>query len=121
MHGHAARAGLPLRPRSVPAQAGQFLPALAAVGGVEQSRIFHARINRVGIGKRRLQVPDALELPRMLRAVIPLMRGQRLARLVRGVIQRSCSGALLGNRRPSGSPGFSPGWCQVFPPSSSAA
>src|SRR5947207_2935221 len=30
---------------------------------------------------RRLQVPDPLELPRVLRAVVPHVRGERLARL----------------------------------------
>ena len=46
----------------------------AAVGRAEQGGVFHAGVDRVRIGQRRLQMPDALELPGMRRAVVPLMR-----------------------------------------------
>src|SRR5207244_11121048 len=75
---HAARARLPLGTSAVAAQAWEFLPVLAAVGRAEDGGSFPAGVRRVGIGERRLQMPHALELPRMLRAVIPLMRGERL-------------------------------------------
>ena len=71
---HAARARLPARPGAVAAQAGEFLPGLPAVGRAKQRGVFHAGVNRVGIGQRRLQMPDALELPGVRRAVIPLVR-----------------------------------------------
>ena len=40
----------------------------------EDGRVFDAGVDGVGIGERRLEVPDALELPRMRRAVVPLVR-----------------------------------------------
>ena len=52
----------------------QLLPGLAAVDRLEHRGVFDAGVDRVGIGQRRLEVPDALELPRMRRAVVPLMR-----------------------------------------------
>ena len=39
-----------------------------------------------GIGERRLQMPDALEFPRVLRAVVPHVRRERLARFGRRVV-----------------------------------
>ena len=36
--------------------------------------VFHPGVDRVGIGERRFQVPDALELPGVRRAVVPLVR-----------------------------------------------
>ena len=68
-------------PGAVAAQSGQLLPVLSAIRRPEKRRVFHARIDRVRIGQRRLQMPHALELPRMLRAVVPLMRRERLAGL----------------------------------------
>ena len=53
---------------------GKLLPGLAAVGGAEHRRVLRAGIDRVGVGQRRFEMPDALELPRMLRAVVPLVR-----------------------------------------------
>ncbi len=73
---HAARARLPLRARAVAAQAGQLVPARPAVGRAEQRRVFDAGVDGVGIGERRLEVPDALELPRVRRAVVPLVRAR---------------------------------------------
>ena len=75
---HAARARLPVRTGAVAAQPGEFLPGLAAVGRAEQGGVFHSGVDRVRIGQRRLQMPDALELPGMRRAVVPLVRGSGL-------------------------------------------
>src|SRR4051794_16639416 len=55
------------------AQAGKLLPALPAVHGLEDGGVFDACIHGIRIGQRRLEMPDALELPRVRRAVIPLM------------------------------------------------
>ncbi len=81
-----ARARLPARPAAMAAQARQLVPGLAAIGGLEQRRILDAGETSVGIAQRRLQMPDALELPRMLRAVVPHVRGQRFAGLGRDVV-----------------------------------
>ena len=70
----AARARLPFRTGAVVPQAGHLLPALAAVDRVEHRRVFDAGKHRVGIGQRRLEMPDALELPGVRRAVVPLVR-----------------------------------------------
>ena len=69
MHGHAARAGLPEVSLGA-AQSRKFLPGFAAVRGFENRGVFRAGVNRVRIGERRFEMPDALELPRMLRAVV---------------------------------------------------
>ena len=71
---HPAGARLPARPRAVAAQPGEFLPRLPAVGRAEQGGVFHAGVDRVRIGQRRFQMPDPLELPRVRRAVVPLVR-----------------------------------------------
>ena len=55
------------------------MPVLPAVGRAEQGGVFDAGVDGVRIGQRRLEMPDALELPGMLRAVVPLVRGERLA------------------------------------------
>src|SRR5207253_968417 len=73
---HAARPGLPLRPGAMAAKAGQFLPVLSAIGGAKNRRVFHSCINCLWVGQRRFQMPYPLELPWMLRAVVPLMRRQ---------------------------------------------
>ncbi len=59
------------------AQAGQFLPVLAAVRRFEYRGIFDSGVNRVGIRERRLKMPHALKLPRMLRAIVELVCGER--------------------------------------------
>jgi hypothetical protein len=69
----AAGSGLPVRTGFVEAQTGEFVPTAAAVGGLEKASIFGAREDGVGVGERRLEVPDALELPWMRRAVVPLV------------------------------------------------
>ena len=58
--GRAARTA---RARSVP-------PSVDA----KQRGVLDARVDGVGIGQRRLEMPDALELPGMRRAVVPLVR-----------------------------------------------
>src|SRR5256886_1266714 len=83
---HPAGAGLPLGPRAVAAQSGELLPRLAAVARPEQPGVFHAGVRRVRIGEGGLEVPNPLELPGVLRAVVPLMRGQRLAGVRRRVV-----------------------------------
>src|SRR5207249_7654409 len=68
------RARLPLRAGIVLAEPGQFVPAFAAIFRFEQRRVFHARVNVIGVIERRFEMPDALELPRMLGAVVPHVR-----------------------------------------------
>src|SRR5258708_17242457 len=46
---HAAGAGLPLGAGAVSAQGGMLAPILAAVRGLEKSRVFHARVDDVWI------------------------------------------------------------------------
>ena len=70
---HAAGARLTTRPRAVAAQSGEFLPGLAAVRRAEQGGVFNAGIDGIRIGQRRFEMPDALELPGVLRAVVPLV------------------------------------------------
>src|SRR5438552_1248174 len=83
---HPTGARLPLGSGAVAAQPGQLLPCLAAVAGTEQPRVLHAGVDAVRVGERRLQVPHPLELPGVLRTVVPLVRGERLAGLGRGVV-----------------------------------
>src|ERR1700761_4760149 len=87
MEAHAACPGLPERPRPVLPQPRDFLPGLAAVARLEQSRVLDAGIDLVRRGQRRLEVPDALELPRMRRAVVPLV-GARHAIILELVADR---------------------------------
>ena len=84
MQAHPARARLPRRPGAVAAQAGQFLPVLPAVGRAEQPGVLDPGVDRVGVVRRRFQVPDPGELPRVRRAVVPLVRpgGAVVAELV---------------------------------------
>src|SRR5581483_149777 len=62
-----ARAG------AVLTKTGQLVPALAAVGGLENCGVLDAGVDGVGIGQRRLEMPDPLEFPGMRRAVVPLV------------------------------------------------
>src|SRR5262245_22041160 len=73
MQAHAACTRLPVGAGPVAAKPRELLPRLAAVGGVEQSRVLDAGVHGLTIGQRRLKMPDALELPGMGRAVIPLV------------------------------------------------
>ena len=81
-------------PGAVAAQAGQFVPGLAAVGRAEEGGVFDAGVDGVGIGQRRLEMPDAFELPRVLRAVVPLVRRERLAGFRRRVVDELVALAL---------------------------
>src|SRR5258708_4010702 len=56
------------------AQSGKLLPVLPAIVSAEHRGVFNTRVDFVRIGERRFQVPDSLKLPRMRRAVIPLVR-----------------------------------------------
>src|ERR1700704_2013922 len=76
---HSACARLPFRPGAVTAQSGELLPSLAAVFRFKQCGIFHAGIDMIRIGQRWLEMPDAFELPRMLRAVVPHVSRERFA------------------------------------------
>jgi hypothetical protein len=57
----------------VAAQSGEFLPRLSAVDRAEQGSVFNPGVDRVRIGERRFEMPDALELPGVGRAVVPLV------------------------------------------------
>jgi len=74
----AAGARLPLRTRAVTAQAGQLVPRRAPVGGTEERGVLDAGVHRVGIDRRRREMPHALECPRVRRPVVPLV-GARFA------------------------------------------
>src|SRR5207248_9547385 len=73
---HSARARLPTRTGVVLAQTGKFAPRFAAVFRFEKRCVFHAGVNMIDIVERRLEMPDAFEFPRVLRAVVPLMRAR---------------------------------------------
>ena len=70
---HAAGAGLPAGSGAVAAQAGEFVPGLAAVGGAEEGGVFDAGVDGVGVGQRGFEMPDAFEFPGVRRAVVPLV------------------------------------------------
>src|SRR5467141_265670 len=83
---HPAGARLPFGSGAVAAQTGELLPGGAAVTRAKQRGVFHPGIHGVRIGERGLEVPDALELPGMLGAVVPLVRGEGLAGVGRRVV-----------------------------------
>ena len=56
------------------AESGELVPVLTAIGRAEQCRVLDAGEHRVGIGQRRFEMPDPCELPRVRRAVVPLVR-----------------------------------------------
>ena len=102
-----------VRPRPVATQSRQFLPVLPAIGRLEDGGILDPRIHVVGIGQRRLEMPDALELPWMGRPVVPLMRAGHpvvdelvsdrlpgLAAIVRTLDELSEPAAALGGIQP---------------------
>ena len=68
--------GCQRRPGPVGAQPGQLAPGLPAVGGLEQPGVLHPGVDRVRVVERRLQMPHPGELPRVRRAVVPLMRAR---------------------------------------------
>src|ERR1700741_3274473 len=83
---HATSAWLPARSRTVAAQSGKFMPCLRTVGRTEQGRILNTGIDHIWVCERWFEMPYALEFPGMLRAVIPLVRGERLAVLGGSVV-----------------------------------
>ena len=104
--------GCPEAP-AVAAQAGKLLPRLPAVGRAKQGGIFDPGVDRVGIGQRRFEMPDAFELPGMRRAVVPLVRGERFAGFRRRVVNKLVALALGhavrgGGRFARGCPGLVP-------------
>src|SRR5262245_731236 len=70
----------------MPAEPRNFMPSRASVGSAKQGSIFDPGVNRIRVGKRRLDVPHPLEFPRVLRAVVPLMSRQWRAGFCRSVI-----------------------------------
>ena len=86
MQAHPSGARLPFGSRAVAAQSGEFMPRLAAVSRAKNRGVFHAGVDRVRVGERGFEVPDALELPGMLRAVIPQMSGKGFAGFRGGIV-----------------------------------
>src|SRR6266851_9804581 len=68
------------------AQSGELLPRFAAVLRTEQRGVFHAGVDCVRIGERRFEMPNSLELPRMLGAVVPLMSSKGFTGFSGGVV-----------------------------------
>src|SRR6266487_6217668 len=91
---HPARAWLPFGTGIAATQSGEFVPGLAAVFRFEQRGIFHARVNLIGIIKRRFQMPDTLEFPRMLSAIVPLVGRERFPRFRRSIVNEHVTFAL---------------------------
>jgi len=56
------------------AQRGELLPIVTAVVGAKERCIFNPGVNEIGVGRGRLEMPDARKLPRMRRAVVPQVR-----------------------------------------------
>src|SRR5690242_2604706 len=80
METHAAGARLPKVALRAP-QARQLPPGLGAVRSPEEGRIFDPGVNRIRVGQGWFEMPDPLEFPRVLGAIIPLM-GSRIALVV---------------------------------------
>src|SRR5215470_1129096 len=57
-------------------QPGQLRPGRTAVSGLEQAVALDSGIYGVRVVERWLEVPDASELPRVRRAVVPLVRAR---------------------------------------------
>src|SRR5262245_42327080 len=70
------------------------MPGPPTISGTEERRIFNPGIDRVRIGQRRLELPDALEFPWFLGVVIPLMRGERSAGFAGRVVEKHVALAL---------------------------
>jgi len=85
---------------------------------IEERGVFDTGVDEIRIGVRRFQMPDALEFPGMLRAVIKLVGGQRRAGFSGDVVLEFVALALGHSVGRFVSPGGVPGWNQVFPPSS---
>src|SRR5262249_39538007 len=85
---HSSGTWLPFRPGAVAAQPGKFVPRFAAILRTEYCSIFHASVNRIMFRERRLEMPNALELPGMLRTVVPLVSRKRLAGFLGDVVNK---------------------------------
>src|SRR5882672_6535307 len=83
---HAPCAGLPFGAGAMTTQAGQFVPGLSAVGGLEQGGVLDAGIDCFRVSERRFNMPDAFEFPRMGGAVVPHVGRDRFAGFGRDVI-----------------------------------
>src|SRR5215472_17295162 len=94
MQTHASSAWLPLRTGAVAAKSRKLLPGFAAVFRTEDGGIFNTGVDDNWFAERRFDVPDALELPGVLRAVVPLVRGEGLAGLRGGVVDELVAFAL---------------------------
>src|SRR4249920_2477855 len=95
------------------AQPGKFLRGLTGVGRAEQGRVFNTGVDCVRISQRRFEVPDPLELPGMLRAVIPLVRRERFPGFCGSVVDELVAlplGHTVGSR------GRLAGWCSWLAP-----
>src|SRR5207245_11355936 len=89
-----ATARQPFRSSIAAAQSSQFMPRFAGVFRLEQGVIFHSRVNVIGIVERWFQMPDALEFPGMLCAVVPLVGREWLAGSRRCVVNELVALAL---------------------------
>src|SRR5882762_9429392 len=69
-------AGLPAWPGAMAAQSGKLVPGLATVLRAEQGGVLDSGVDRIRIGRRGFEMPNSLEFPRMLGAVVPLMSGE---------------------------------------------
>src|SRR6516225_7126342 len=114
MKAHAARPGLPVRTSSMTTQAREFVPGFAAVRRAEQCGVLDAGVDGIRVAQRRLEMPDALEFPRMLRAIVPLMCCERRAG---GVVNKLVAFAFWHAARPGGfargCTGLEPGFAAV--------
>src|SRR6266404_1817139 len=113
MQAQPTGARLPLGSSTVAAQSGNFLPVFSAILRAKQRSIFNPGINGVRISERWFNMPDSLELPGVLRAVIPLVRGERFAGLGRSVVSELVAVAL--GRTVWGGDRFA-GWCSGLVP-----
>src|SRR5262245_66133405 len=102
MQAHAAGTGCPGSSRTMAAQSRYFLPGLRAVGRAEQGGVLNSSVNRVRIVERRFEMPYPFEFPGPWRAVIELVRGERLAGLWRRIIDKLVALALEHALRSSG-------------------
>src|SRR6516162_5020536 len=109
---HAAGAGLPPRASAMTTQAREFLPGFAAVSRAEQSGVLNTGVDGVRVAERGFEMPDTLEFPGMLRAVVPLMRRERCSgRIVNELVAFAFGHAAwpgrFARRRTRLEPGFS--------------
>ena len=117
---HAAGPRRPLGPRAMPAQA-RDISCHDLPPSVERNRAASSTpaYTVSGIIQRRLHMPHPLEFPGVLRAVIPLMRRQRLAVWRPKCHTRTCCSRPWACRPATvSSSGLLPGVIHVLPPSS---